>query len=63
MTSHHGRDIKIYGGPDRPSLFDLFLLGCPLEIALDILAGWDSLPEQERAALGFPAQRQGGPLH
>ena len=32
----------------KPDLFDLFLLDCPLDIALGILRDWDKLTEHER---------------
>ena len=48
MTWHRGRDIEIYGGPDRPSLFELYMLGCPLGMALRILVAFDRLTPDER---------------
>ena len=64
MTWHRGKWIETEGGPGRPSLFDFFLLGFSVGDALDTLARWDTLPEQERAALGFPtAPPRGGRVH
>jgi hypothetical protein len=43
----------------KPDLFDLFLLDCPLDIALGILRDWDKLTEHERRVVRNAIARLG----
>ncbi len=44
---------------DKPDLFDLYLLDCPLAIALGIIRDWDKLSTHERTVVRDAIARLG----